>query len=77
MKFCGEIQYTGVDNAGTETGGVHSDICWNCGRHAPNIPISKLHRAFLHECLDEWLDKSNGTGGFWIGDPEHFVGWGG
>lgn len=75
MKFCGEIQYTGVDDAGNETGGVHSDICWNCGPHKINAPISNLHREFLHACLDEWLDKSKSTGAFWIGDPEYFKTW--
>lgn len=68
MNFCGEISYD------TPEGGVHSDICW----HTENpIPLNENYIKFLHDSLDEWLTKSNGTGGFWIGDPKHFVGWGG
>jgi hypothetical protein len=72
MKFCGEISYE------RDTGsGVHSDICWRCGDHdLPDAPVSDSHREFLHAALDEWLNKSNGKGGFWIGDPEYFLGWG-
>lgn len=67
-EFCGEIQYE------TPEGNVHSDICF----HSAYFDyITDDYREFLHKCLDEWLNKSNGTGGFWIGDPEHFVGWGG
>jgi len=65
--FCGEIQY------GNEIAGwTHSDICWH-----KSTPVSTEYRLLLHECLDEWLDRSNGTGAFWIGDHEYFVGWGG
>lgn len=71
MKFCAEIQYE------TDDGNVHSDICFNCNPNTEDKPLTDQHREFLHKCLDEWLNKSNGTGGFWIGDPEHFVGWGG
>ena len=72
MKFHGEIQYDGEDSSG-----VHSDICWNCDPATDDKPITEDYRQFLHDCLDEWLNKSNGTGGFWIGDPEYFIGWGG
>ena len=29
------------------------------------------HKKFLHDCLDEWIKKSNGTGIFYIGDTTH------
>lgn len=50
---------------------VHSDIC------PPNHALVKLtpeYRKMLHECLDEWLDKSGGTGCFFIGEGEYFNG---
>lgn len=71
MKFCGEIQYE------TTEGDVHSDICFNCNPSNDDRQITENYRQFLHDCLDEWLNKSGGTGGFWVGDPKHFVGWGG
>ena len=46
---------------------VHSDLCpRDCD--SKNM-ISQEWRKYLHDCLDEWIDKSRGTGGFWIGDP--------
>lgn len=48
-------------------GGVHSDIC------PPEHDFNKInseYREFLHQCLDEWLNKSNGTGVFYIGNPK-------
>lgn len=69
MKFCGEIQYE------TNEGNVHSDICWNCNPDSDTKPMSEEYREFLHKALDEWLNKSNGTGGFWVGDRSYF--WGG
>lgn len=75
MNFCGEITYE------TSEGNVHSDICFNCGpvEHgaSKDAELTEKYRKFVHDCLDEWLDKSNGTGGFWLGDPSYFVGWGG
>lgn len=70
-RFCGEIQYEIPEGYS-----IHSDICWG---HDPReeAPVSDEHRAFLHACLDEWLNKSGGTGGFWLGDKSYFVGWGG
>lgn len=70
MPFCGEISYS------TPAGNVHSDICHGCNPNQPDVPPLDEYRKFLHQALDEWLDKSNGTGGFWVGDPAHFVGWG-
>lgn len=63
MKFCGEIQYEMPELS------IHSDIC----QHEDN-PLSAEMREFLHNCLDEWLDKSEGTGYFWLGNWEEIVG---
>jgi len=67
MNFCGEIQYE------SENGNVHSNICFDC-RNEQNIELSDDYRAFLHKCLNEWLDNSNGTGYFWVGNEEHLFG---
>ena len=56
--FCGEITYTNSDDQP-----VHSDICWH-----RDTPIDSDYRKFIHTCLDEWLDKNNGTGYFALGD---------
>lgn len=74
MKFCGEIQYE------TPEGNVHSDICFRCGPNHDSshhlLDEGKMsHREFLHMALDEWLNKSEGTGAFWVGDPEYFKSW--
>jgi hypothetical protein len=42
---------------------VHSDICppqclWS--------NMSEEHKKYLHDCLDEWLSESNGSGQFYI-----------
>ena len=66
-EFCGEIAYDG------ENGGVHSDICWH--EKDDQKAISDNYRKFLHDCLDEWLNKSNGTGAFWLGDYKYFDNW--
>ena len=43
---------------------VHSDICPpSCN---PESLSDKEWREFLHANLDEWLNKSNGSGGFYI-----------
>jgi len=60
-NFCGEITYE------TSEGNVHSDIC----KHKYDV-LPENYRKFLHECLDEWLDKANNTGAFWVGDPKYF-----
>lgn len=61
MTVCAEIEYGP---------GIHSDIC------PPGCDIARVdepcgddgetYRSFLHDCLDEWLDNSNGTGIFYI-----------
>jgi hypothetical protein len=60
-RVCAEFQYEGDGSP------IHSDICpHNCdAKH-----MTEKYRAFLHSCLDEWLDNSNGTGGFIIGDAD-------
>jgi len=65
-KFCAEIAYDSLD------GGVHSDLCWQCGPNAEAAPVTDEYRKLLHDCLDEWLNRSNGSGAFWVGDPEYF-----
>lgn len=70
MRFCGEITYEQ-----NEMGSVHSDICWRCNLDKEEATISEEYRKILHDCLDEWLDKSNGTGAFWVGDYTYFWNW--
>ena len=71
MRFCGEIIYE------TEDGTVHSDICHKCSADPKfsNTELSDESRAFLHKALDEWLNKSDGSGAFWVGDPNYFTAW--
>lgn len=66
MEFCGEIAYE------TENGSVHSDICWH-----HNEMVSEDFRRFLHDCLDEWLNKAKGNSAFWLGDYKYFSEFGG
>ena len=76
MKFCAEIQYDrGYDESGEPTKGywVHSDVCWQCGPQNPGAPLTGEYREILHALLDEWLDRSRGTGAFWLGDPNYLV----
>lgn len=63
MHFCAEISYE------TPEGNVHSDICFSC---TEDIPMEDNYRKFIHKCLDEWLDKSNGTGAFWLAGGEYW-----
>lgn len=68
MKFCGEIAY---DNDKNES--VHSDICYRCNFPVDNgEPVSDTQRKYLHDSLDEWLNKGKGTGIFWLGDSTYF-----
>jgi hypothetical protein len=64
-EFCGEIIYTNADGDN-----VQSDIC----KHNTD-EVTEGYRAFLHANLDEWLNKANGEGAFWVGDPEYFRSW--
>jgi hypothetical protein len=71
MKVCGEIEYEHADGHW-----IHSDICpLNCD--SENIEHTFVretgnftYREYLHQLLDEWLDKSKGTGCFYIKDAE-------
>lgn len=67
MRFCGEIQYM------SERGPVHSDVCHGCNPKSPDIPIDRDVREFFHKLLDEWFDKSNGTGFFWLGNVDEIA----
>ena len=66
-EFFGEIRY--IQNV-VDKESVQSDIHWEGGSG-----VTEDYRKLLHDSLDEWLNKSNGTGAFWIGDPDYF--WGG
>jgi hypothetical protein len=70
MKIHAEIQY--VNNGQN----VHSDICpQGCVTDSFDTLIDgdTTYRHFLHSCLDEWLNKSNGTGGFYIASEEYLA----
>ena len=45
---------------------IHSDLC------GTDITDDNW-RFLLHAALNEWLDKSNGTGVFYVGDVHHAV----
>ena len=78
MKFCGEIAYLRKEDDGfgyESVVSVHSDICLNCSPKAPDGEVTDDYRKFLHDCLDEWLNKANGNGAFWVGDPDYFKDW--
>ena len=59
----GEVQYE-TENDGT----IHSDICFSPGE------ITEEAKAAYVEALKEWLDNSNGTGFFFVGDPDYLNG---
>lgn len=58
--ICSEIQYE------TNDGMIHSDLCGS-------DPSNQEWREFLHDCLNEWLDNSNGTGCFYVGNVLEMV----
>ena len=61
--ICGEITYE------TDIGPIHSDICIPDMDDVDRVEdCGDTHRKFLHRVLDEWLDKSNGTGFFHVGN---------
>ena len=63
-----EIEYINED---LET--IHSDIGPGGGDLNAALAVNPDFRQYLHDNLDEWLDKSDGTGIFYItGDPEQF-----
>jgi len=54
----GEIEYIKGDGMK-----IHSDVC------PPDCNFNKInkgYREYLHTVLDEWIDNSNGSGGFYI-----------
>lgn len=65
-KFCAEIAYDSL------AGWVHSDLCWRCRPGVDPERVTEEYRKLLHDCLDEWLNRSNGSGAFWVGDPAYF-----
>ena len=61
--ICGEITYD------TSVGPCHSDVCIRAIDEIDFVDNDgDTHRKFLHRVLDEWLDKSNGTGFFDVGN---------
>ena len=70
MKVHAEIEYVREE----DNIKVHSDICPpKCDPKGLSDPT---YRQYLHDCLDEWLDKSRGTCGFYIKDASyHFDFW--
>lgn len=54
-----EIEYTKKDG-----NNIHSDLDFDFGS-------KEEMRKILHDCLDEWLDKSDGTGGFYLRNEKH------
>ena len=64
-----EIEYINED---LET--IHADIGPGGGDLNAALTVSLDFRQYLHDHLDEWLDKSDGTGIFYVtGDPEQFL----
>lgn len=59
-----EIEYTRKN--GTK---VHSDICpSDC--NSKNMQDEE-YRKYLHRSLDEWLNNSGGTGGFYVKEEKY------
>ena len=68
MSVVAEIEYINED---LET--IHSDIGPRSGDLHAGLSDPDF-RKYLHDNLDEWLDKSDGTGIFYVtGDPEQFL----
>lgn len=63
---CAGITYSSGDYVG-EVADVHSDIC-PPGCSPANLTDPEWRRR-MHAALDEWLDRSDGTGHFAIGGP--------
>ena len=56
-----EVEYTD-----SEKGSIHSDL--DCDME---IFKTQKYKELVHKYLDEWLNKSNGTGGFYIRNSNH------
>ena len=71
-KVHAEIEYQKEDGTW-----VHSDICPsecspdNIGQTVSDNDKVFVYRKYLHDCLDEWLDKSRCTGMFYIKDEKY------
>lgn len=68
MHICAEVQYE------SPRGNVHSDLCMERDNEDFSLNVDQgekmTWRQFLHANLDEWLDKSNGSGYFHVGEWE-------
>jgi len=60
-----EIEYVDKERNGMK---IHSDVCPDDCDFAN---IDKEYRKYIHALLDEWLDKSNGTCGFYIKEESY------
>jgi len=58
VNVCAEIRY----------GATQSDIC----PPSHSAMFSDDYRQLLHDCLDEWLDRSGGDGRFFIGNADTY-----
>ena len=58
-RIISEVEYTNENGDS-----VHSDLDFD-------FDLKEQMRPVLHECLDEWLDKSNGEGGFYLRNANH------
>lgn len=68
---CAEIMYSYMkkfDDGSEHEWSVCSDLCGTM----TDGSVSDEWRELLHGSLDEWLDKSCGSGMFWIGDSSMF-----
>jgi len=71
-KVHAEIEYQKLDGTW-----IHSDICPpDCSPDNIEYTFKRdegdfTYRKYLHDCLDEWLDKANGTGIFYIKDEKY------
>ena len=65
-SICGILEYVGYRN-GQEIGWVHSDVC---PKDHSVESLDEDYRKLMHQCLDEWFDKSQGTGHFYVGDAK-------
>jgi hypothetical protein len=69
-----EIEYQKEDGTW-----VHSDICPpNCDSDNLNYVFKRedgdfTYSEYLHRCLDEWLNNSNGTGAFYIKNEDFII----
>lgn len=73
MKVHSEIIYTKKSNSLDSTTNilthhsVHSDAC---PKDCDFNNLTKDHKQYLHDLLDEWLNESNGTGIFYIKEED-------